>query len=126
MKNLFFFAATLTILASCDLFESLSNDNEKDNPCQVVSSELVPQVVKDSLAAHYPGVVPLKWLNKDNTGYCVSFIDERAKDIIALFSNTGNFISQEEDLNIDQTGQNTDNQPEESGCHCEIENGSKD
>ena len=126
MKNLFFFAVVLTILTSCNLFESLSNDNETDNPCQIVSSELVPQVVKDSLAAHYPGVVALKWLNKDNTGYCVNFIDERSKDIIALFSNTGNFVSQEENINIEQTGQHTDDQPEDSGCHCEIENGGKD
>ncbi len=126
MKQLFLFAATVSMFASCNLFESLSNDNEKDNPCQVVSSELVPQVVKDSLAAHYPGVVPVRWLNRDNTGYCVNFIDENANDIIALFSNAGNFVGQEENLNTEQTGEHTDDQAEDSGCNCEIETAGKD
>ena len=125
MKTPFLFAVALILFASCNLLESVSSDNEKDNPCQIVSSELVPQVVKDSLAAHYPDVVPLKWLNKDNTGYCVNFIGSDTKDITALFSNAGNFISQEENINIEQTGQHTDNQPEDSGCQCEIADATK-
>ncbi len=120
MKTPFLFAVALLLFASCNLLDSVSNDNEKDNPCQIISSELVPQVVKDSLAAHYPGVVPIKWLNKDNTGYCVNFIGSDTKDIIALFSNAGNFISMEQNINIEQTGQHTDNQSENSGCQCEI------
>lgn len=125
LKVFLFIVAIVKLMSSCDSLESLKHDHEKDSPCQIVSSELVPQIVKDSLAAHYPGVVPIKWLNKDNTGYCVNFIGSDTKDVIALFSNTGNFISQEENNNIEQTGQHTDNQPEASGCSCEIDDSNK-
>ena len=84
MKNLLLLTLGLVLLASCD--------QEKDNPCQIVSAELVPQIVKDSLSVRYPGVVPITWLNKDNTGYCVNFQDENGNGIIALFSNAGNFV----------------------------------
>ena len=115
----------LFLLVSCNLIDSLNHDNEKDNPCQIISTELVPQVIKDSFAVRYPGVAPIQWLNKDNMGYCVNFIDSNTKEIIALFSNTGDFVSQEENINVEQTGQHTDNQSDESGCRCEIESPGK-
>lgn len=121
MKTLILLIVAITTLTSCNLMDSLSNDHEKSNPCQIVSAELVPQLVKDSLAFRYPGVVPIKWLNKDNVGFCVNFIGLDKKDIIAVFSNAGNFIAQEENVNVEQTGQHTDNQPDDSGCQCEVE-----
>jgi hypothetical protein len=89
MKTTLFFAAAFILLASCTLLDSLSGETEKSNPCQIVNADQVPQVVKDSLAAHFPGVTPIKWLNKDNTGYCVNFIASDTKDIIALLAMPG-------------------------------------
>ena len=121
MKSLFYTSMALILLVSCDLFDSRNNENEKDNPCQVISSELVPQIVKDSMSVRYPGITATQWLKKDSTGYCVNFTGSNAQDIVILFSNDGRFVSQEENINVEQTGQHSDNQSEEPGCHCEIE-----
>ena len=120
LKQFLFIITMVKLMSACDAFESLKHDGEKDRPCQIVKAELVPQVVKDSLAARFPGVVPIKWLNKDNIGYCVIFQDSNANDMITFFSNTGNFISQEQNTNSEQTGQHTDNRPENEGCNCEM------
>ena len=120
MRKILPVAIVVALLASCDMFESSGNDDENDNPCQIVSEEVVPKIVKDSLSMRYPGIIPIAWLNKDSTGYCVNFKDGSGKVIMVLFSNTGKFVAEEENINVEQTGQHDDKQPDDSGCSCEM------
>ena len=120
MKKFLLVALVVSLFVSCDVFESSGNDDENDNPCQIVNEDDVPKEVKDSLFMRYPDIVPITWLNKDSNGYCVNFKDGSGKDITALFSNAGNFVAEEENVDVEQTGQHEDNQPENSGCSCEV------
>ncbi len=118
MKKLFFIVFGLATLSSCekgDLFDK----KDKDNPCPVVSSEMVPSAVTTSFQMKYPNNTVDTWFNKDNVAYSAMFT-LNGKQTLSQFKNDGTFVKEE--IEVDQQGEHEDNNDDnDSGCECETE-----
>lgn len=121
MKNLTLIGLFVMIITSCQKMENLNpfEKKHKDKPCATVSSETVPQVVKDGFAKQYPNENVTTWFNKDNNGYCAEFTRNGVKNL-AQFNNDGSFVKEDSDNNQDGEHQDSNN---EKGCSCELEGG---
>lgn len=121
MKKLTLIGLVVIIITSCHKMENLNpfEKKHKDTPCATVSSEAVPQAVRDGFTHQYPGVNVTTWFNKDNNGYCAEFTQNGVKTL-AQFSNDGMFVKEEADNN--QEGEHHDNNTDK-GCSCELEGG---
>ncbi len=94
---------------------------EKDEPtCPTVDAELVPAIVRDSFAAHYPSVMVETWYKVDALGFCAKF-PQPPNTVFAHFGVDGTF--QEEKL-VDANGKevDVDNQQEENDHQDEGDN----
>lgn len=112
-KLLFSLFIAAAIFAAC---------KEKQEPaCPTVNAELVPAVVKDSLAAHYPSATVETWYQVDATGYCAKF-QQAPNTVFAHFGTDGSF--HEEEI-IDPNGKEVDgddvqdeSEKEDNTCEC--------
>ena len=113
MKNLALIGLIIMATTACHKFEK----GHKETQCATVSSETIPQSVRDSFMKKYPGTNATTWFNKDNNGYYVEFIQSAVKTL-AQFSNDGTFVKEEGSTN--QQGEHQHND-DDSGCSCELE-----
>ena len=98
-KLLLVLALGVTLFASCE---------EEDRACPVVTSESIPQAVKDAQDSHYPGLSVEIWYNTDNKGYCAQFLNV-STTIYAFYDNDGNFLDENDE---------GENENSEDQCEC--------
>lgn len=109
----------LTLCIATVLFDACK---EKQEPaCPTVDAELVPIVVKDSLAARYPGVVVETWFKVDAIGFCAKF-PQPPNTVFAHFGTDGSFIEEEikdpSGKEVDGDDIQDENQNEDDSCEC--------
>lgn len=121
MKQLAFIALTVILLTSCQKLKDINpfDKEKKETPCAVVSSEAVPQAVKDNFIVKYAGQTVTTWFDKDGTGFCAEFTLNGVKTL-AQFNSDGTFVK--EDSENHQDGEHKDKSAG-TGCSCEIESG---
>lgn len=95
---------------------------EKQDPaCPTVDTELVPIVVKDSLAARYPAVVVETWYKVDALGFCAKF-PQPPNTVFAHFGNDGGFQEAEikgpDGKEVDGDNVEDESQNEDNSCEC--------
>lgn len=90
MKKVFF----ITLAATLIFFSCKKEHTEEENLCPVVAESLVPQVVKDSFAVHYPSTIVQTWFYKDSSSYCALFTLITTKTL-AQFAENGAFLKEE-------------------------------
>lgn len=111
---------TLLVIAIA-LFTACKEKEGKETICPTIDSEFVPLVVKDSLAAHYPGATVEAWYKVDAVGFCAKFL-QTPNTIFAHFGLDGAF--QDEEI-VDANGKDVDtdnvqeeNQNNDNTCEC--------
>ena len=120
MKNTFLliFTCLPLLFLACEKHDK----EKKENVCPIVSASAVPQVVKDSFALRYPATNVTTWFNKDSVAFCAYFITNTNIEKLAEFTNSGNFISEE--IEMQQNGQHEDSTGTggkvSSGCECDV------
>ena len=120
MKKLLF--AMVTVLA---LFAACKENDHQEPICPTVDAELVPSIVKDSLAAHYPDVVVETWFKVDTLGFCAKF-PQAPNTVFAHFGTDGTFLEvevhdangKEVDADNQQEEHHGDNKDGEDTCEC--------
>ncbi len=122
MKQVLIAFGVAAILASCSK-EDKKKEDEKENHCPEIAASAVPQTVKDSFSLRYPSMTVNTWFQKDSIGFCAYFIQPVNQKKLAEFSTTGNFLSEEIDIDHDgnfedSTGHSNPKVPEV--CECEI------
>ncbi len=116
MKKQLFLLAALIIFFACN---KKNETAEQKNLCPVVAKDAVPSVVQASFTGKYPSESVIAWYNKDNIGYCAAFLKGGPTETIAQFDNSGNFISEETNLNQQGNFQDSTGGKVE-GCECEF------
>lgn len=121
MKQLAFIAFTVILFTSCQKLKDINpfDKEKKETPCAVVSSEAVPQAVKDNFSVKYAGQTVTTWFNKDGSGFCAEFTQNGVKTL-AQFNNDGTFVKEENDSH--QEGGHKDKNAD-TGCSCEVGHG---
>lgn len=109
----------LTLFIATALFAACK---EKQDPaCPTVDAELVPAVVKDSLASRYPGVAVETWYKVDAVGYCAK-VQQAPNTIFAHFGTDGSFKEEEvKDPNgneVDRDDVQEESENEDNTCEC--------
>lgn len=117
MKKLVIIGSVMVLMASCEKKE-LNLFDKKDKICATVSSENVPQEVRDAFAAKYPGITVTAWFNKDDVGYTALFT-QNGSETLTQFDNSGNFVKEE----IDASEGDHKDKSKDSGCECELNGG---
>lgn len=79
-------------IASCEKANPFKK-NKKVKAYTVVSSEAVPQPVKNTYAARYSGATVETWYKKNNTTFAAKS-NLNSQVAFALFSNVGDFIKE--------------------------------
>jgi hypothetical protein len=112
-KLLFSLLVAVAFFAACK--------ETQDPICPTVDAEQVPLIVKDSLAAHYPGVTVQTWYKVDAIGFCAKF-PQSPNTVFAHFGTDGAFQEAEiQDPNgkeVDSDTQQDENQNEDNTCEC--------
>ena len=121
MKLLAFIGVTVMLFTSCQKLKDINlfNKEKKETLCAVVSSEAIPQAVKDAFTVKYSGQTVTNWFDKDGNGFCAEFTQNGVKTL-AQFNNDGAFVKEEIDNH--QEGEYKDKNTD-PGCSCEIESG---
>jgi len=97
---------------------------EKQDPiCPTLDAELVPIVVKDSLAARYPGIIVETWYKVDDIGFCAKF-PQPPNTVFAHFGTDGSFQEAEikdsngKEVDGDNVQEEHQNNDGEDTCEC--------
>lgn len=130
MKIMVLTGLTFLALTSCDKLQ-------KDKHCAVLQERDVPTAVVDafygaeiiaadssvSYTNHNPQGLPT-WFNKDNTGYCVAFLDANGVETMMLYDLQGNYVKTVVETDDDKEG--FFNKDKDKGCECDVEDGDDD
>ncbi len=126
MRTILFVATVSAILFMSSCEKEIAGKTK--NNCPIIDVSAVPNVVKDSFNARYPGMSVTTWFNKDNNSFCAYFVLDDG-DKLAQFANDGNFITEQMLINEDiQSDDNIDDGSElvmdnkiiDTGCKCDI------
>lgn len=79
-------------IASCEKMK-LFEKNKKVKAYTAIGAEAVPQPVKDTYAARYPGASVETWYKKDNTTFAAK-ANPNNQVAFASFTKEGNFITE--------------------------------
>ncbi len=85
-------------------FSRFKNDSTEPDTVifPTISKDAVPLIVTMAFQNKYPSDSVITWFSKASIGYCAYFIQAPSLQKLAEFSNTGIFIQEGIDLNLDE------------------------
>ncbi len=127
MKNLKIVAVLIVLVGGVSgckkIKEKLKKDDKSEVQCPVVLKADVPAVIStkfygDTISqVGYKPLLVHNWYNKDNTGFCVLFVDSSGFQSMILFDNAGVVLKHEID-NGKEDDKKDKNEVKETGCEC--------